>query len=82
MRSGRRAGSTPDPKGPDPWSELDPAYAARDGKQQSPVDIENPQKADLPASHSRPLKDLTNNQSGCEPHLTLKELFATQASQS
>jgi carbonic anhydrase len=53
------------PKGPDHWSELDPAYAACNGKQQSPVDIENPQKADLPAlrfeSHRGPLKGLTNN---------------------
>ena len=53
------------PTGPDHWSGLDPAYAACNGKQQSPVDIENPQKADLPAlrfeSHSGPLKGLTNN---------------------
>jgi carbonic anhydrase len=53
------------PKGPDHWSELDPAYAACSGKQQSPDDIENAQKADLPAlrfeSHSGPLKGLTNN---------------------
>lgn len=53
------------PKGPDHWSELDPAYAACDGKQQSPVDIENPKKGDLPVlrfeSHSGPLTGLTNN---------------------
>lgn len=53
------------PKGPEHWSELDPAYAACDGKQQSPVDISNPEKADLPAlrfeSNSGPLKGLQNN---------------------
>jgi carbonic anhydrase len=53
------------PKGPDHWTELDPAYAACNGRQQSPVDVVNPQKADLPVlrfeSHSGPLKGLTNN---------------------
>ncbi len=54
------------PLGPDHWADLDADYAiCKSGKQQSPVDIDNPQKADLPAlrfeSHSRPLKGLTNN---------------------
>ena len=53
------------PKGSEHWSELDPDYAACDGKAQSPVDISNAQKADLPAlrfeSQNGPLKGLTNN---------------------
>jgi carbonic anhydrase len=53
------------PKGPEHWSELDPQYAACNGKEQSPVDISNAQKADLPAlrfeSQNGPLKGLTNN---------------------
>ena len=54
------------PKGPDHWTELDPDYAACNvGKEQSPIDISNAQKADLPAlrfeSQSRPLKGLVNN---------------------
>src|SRR5579872_128379 len=53
-------------RGPDHWSELDPAYAACSaGKEQSPIDIQNTEKADLPALHfqykSRPLKYLINN---------------------
>jgi carbonic anhydrase len=52
-------------KGPAHWAELDPEYAACNGKQQSPVDISNAQKLDLPAlrfeSQSRPLKGLVNN---------------------
>ncbi|MGC1492039.1 MAG: carbonic anhydrase family protein [Candidatus Acidiferrum sp.] len=36
--------------GPEHWGDLDPAYAAcRDGKEQSPIDIRNAQKAELPA---------------------------------
>jgi carbonic anhydrase len=39
------------PRGSAHWSELDPAYAACNGKEQSPIDIRNPQKAALPALH-------------------------------
>jgi len=35
--------------GPSHWANLDPAYAACDGKEQSPIDIRNAVKADLPA---------------------------------
>ena len=37
------------PRGSDHWAELDPQYAACGGKQQSPIDIRDPQIADLPA---------------------------------
>lgn len=37
------------PRGSAHWSELDPAYAACNGREQSPIDIRNPQKAALPA---------------------------------
>lgn len=37
------------PAGPRHWGHLDPAYAACDGKEQSPIDIEGAKKADLPA---------------------------------
>ena len=47
------------------WAELDPAYAACNGKQQSPIDIRDTQKADLPVLRfehaSRPLKYVINN---------------------
>jgi carbonic anhydrase len=37
-------------RGPDHWGELDPDYAAcKDGKEQSPIDIRSPEKADLSA---------------------------------
>ena len=36
-------------RGSEHWAELDPQYAACSGMQQSPVDIRNAQKADLPA---------------------------------
>lgn len=37
------------PKGADHWGDLDPDYATcKDGKEQSPIDIRNPVKADLP----------------------------------
>ena len=37
------------PKGPDHWGDLDPEYApCKDGHEQSPIDIRNPEKADLP----------------------------------
>jgi carbonic anhydrase len=37
-------------RGPERWSELDPAYAACNrGKEQSPIDIDATQRADLPA---------------------------------
>jgi carbonic anhydrase len=48
------------------WGDLDPAYAAcNSGKEQSPIDIRNAEKADLPALQfeyiSSPLKYLINN---------------------
>lgn len=51
--------------GPDHWGDLDPDYAAcKTGKQQSPIDIRNAQKADLPAIRfeykSGPLKIINN----------------------
>jgi carbonic anhydrase len=54
------------PLGAEHWSDLDPAYAAcNTGKSQSPIDIRNPEKADLPALrfdyHSGPLEFLINN---------------------
>jgi carbonic anhydrase len=53
-------------KGPEHWSALDPDYAPCNiGKEQSPIDIHNAEKADLPAlrfeSKSGPLKYLVNN---------------------
>jgi carbonic anhydrase len=36
------------PRGSDHWADLDSQYAACKGKQQSPIDIEDTQKADLP----------------------------------
>lgn len=53
-------------KGPDHWSDLDPDWAACNaGKEQSPIDIRNPQKVELPAIRfeykSGPLKFLINN---------------------
>jgi len=54
------------PRGAAHWSELDPDYAPCNlGKQQSPVDIRNTVRADLPALrfdyHNGPLKYLINN---------------------
>src|ERR1700690_1160206 len=37
------------PRGSDHWADLDSQYAACKGRQQSPIDIRDPQKADLPA---------------------------------
>ena len=37
------------PRGSDHWAELDSQYAACNGKEQSPIDIRDTQKADLPA---------------------------------
>lgn len=52
-------------RGSDHWAELDPQYAACSGLQQSPVDIRNTQKADLPALRfdytSGPIDYVTNN---------------------
>jgi carbonic anhydrase len=53
-------------KGAERWSELDPDYAVCNaGKEQSPIDIQHTEKADLPAlrfeSKSGPLKYLVNN---------------------
>ena len=52
--------------GAEHWSELDPEYAACNaGKEQSPIDIRNAEKAELPAIRfeykSGPLKYLINN---------------------
>ena len=54
------------PTGAEHWSELDPDYAACNaGKEQSPIDIQNAEKAELPALRfeykSGPLKYLINN---------------------
>jgi carbonic anhydrase len=53
-------------RGPDRWSELDPAYAAcNEGRQQSPIDIRDAVRTDLPAlrfvSRRDPLKYVVNN---------------------
>ena len=53
-------------KGPEHWGDLDPEYArCKAGKEQSPIDIRNAQKANLPAlrfdDKSGPLKYLINN---------------------
>jgi carbonic anhydrase len=53
-------------RGPEHWGDLDPEYAAcKTGKEQSPIDIRNAEKADLPALRfeykSGPLKYLINN---------------------
>jgi carbonic anhydrase len=53
------------PRGNAHWSELDPAYAACNGKEQSPIDIRNPEKAALPALrfdyHPGPIQYVINN---------------------
>jgi carbonic anhydrase len=47
------------------WGELDPEYAACNGKEQSPIDIRSAQKTDLPALtfefKTTPLRFVTNN---------------------
>jgi carbonic anhydrase len=49
----------------DHWNELDPEYAACSGKEQSPIDIRNAEKADLPVLRfeykSGPLRYVINN---------------------
>ncbi len=38
------------PKGPEHWGDLDPGYSpCKEGKEQSPIDIQSAEKADLPA---------------------------------
>jgi carbonic anhydrase len=53
------------PRGSEHWADLDPAYAACNGKAQSPIDIRMTQKADLPALRfdykSGPVPYVTNN---------------------
>ena len=54
------------PRGSDHWSDLDPAYATcNSGKEQSPIDIQRAQQAQLPTlrfdSKIGPLKYLVNN---------------------
>lgn len=53
------------PRGPEHWAALDPAYAACNGREQSPIDIRATTKADLPALRfeytSSPLAGLTDN---------------------
>jgi carbonic anhydrase len=51
--------------GPEHWADLDPGYApCKAGKEQSPIDIRNPRKAQLPAIRfeykSGPLKIINN----------------------
>ena len=52
-------------RGSDHWADLDPQYAACRGKEQSPIDIREAQKADLPALRfdykSGPIPYVTNN---------------------
>jgi len=52
-------------RGSDHWADLDPQYAACRGKEQSPIDIREAQKADLPALRfdykSSPIPYITNN---------------------
>jgi carbonic anhydrase len=47
------------------WSDLDPEYVACNGKEQSPIDIRNTEKTELPAlrfeSKSTPLRYVINN---------------------
>lgn len=54
------------PRGAEHWSALDPAYAiCNAGKEQSPIDIRNPRKAQLPplrfAYKSEPVRYVINN---------------------
>lgn len=54
------------PRGPEHWGDLDPEYAlCKQGKEQSPIDIQNTQEADLAPLkfeyRSEPLKYLINN---------------------
>jgi len=52
-------------RGPEHWASLDPAYAACNGREQSPIDIRRAEKSSLPALrfeyHSAPLQYLLNN---------------------
>lgn len=53
------------PQGPEHWADLDPAYSACNGREQSPIDIRGAQRAALPPLQfeysSGPLKYLINN---------------------
>jgi len=53
------------PRGSAHWSELDPAYAACNGKEQSPIDIRTTEKTALPAPrfdyHAGPIQYVINN---------------------
>ena len=54
------------PRGADHWSQLDPAYApCNNGREQSPIDLNNAEKADLPGlrfdSKTAPLRYVINN---------------------
>jgi carbonic anhydrase len=53
------------PQGPEHWADLDPAYSACNGHEQSPIDIRGAQRAALPPLRfeyqSGPLKYLINN---------------------
>src|ERR1700731_2035479 len=52
-------------RGPEHWGDLDPLYApCKDGREQSPIDIRNTERADLPVLrfeyHSGPLNVINN----------------------
>jgi carbonic anhydrase len=47
--AGKAKWSYDGPNGPQHWADLNPDYAACNGKEQSPIDIQSPKKAQLPA---------------------------------